>query len=464
MIYSIRDYCFDDERLLFYKKNISDTSKDMISREIPINDNYKSINSLIEEYQNSYNNAYYLPYEGGICFTRDCQLRCNYCSYNSGDENISTLTEENVSVFVNYLIKNILIRKLLYGRKDKLVLYFSGGGEPTLDWKFFELNINNIIAECNKSGIEYEFHLTTNGILTDAKIDFICHNFTTVMISYDGHPMLQDKNRKFASQMPSSKVVEHTISMFEKNNIDYTIRSTVWPSDFQYLYEMATNIYEKFPNCPEWSILPVFISGRAADNVRLVDEYDLDKNDFIQAFIQLNNYVDENYGKHRITTPLHYSTLVDGFYCGAFMDPHPWLLPDNKLYYCLEATSTQSTFGEISNGRVAIYSHGDESFPETCYKQINKCRNNCIAYRFCKGGCPARILREKNEKMNSVNWECEMIRRSVGVILNAIIDYIENGVNSSIISYFSISHLELVDNQNGYPDKVNLYTITNKLQ
>ena len=46
----------------------------------------------------------------GINLTSACQLRCNYCTYKSGEQDI-TLNEQDVYAFINFLVKNLFFRR-----------------------------------------------------------------------------------------------------------------------------------------------------------------------------------------------------------------------------------------------------------------------------------------------------------------------------------------------------------------
>lgn len=69
------------------------------------------------------------PTSAGIFLTNKCPLRCSYCFYNSGEGDNTTLPKSKINVFINRLIKNALMTRMVdhnYSPAIKIVL--SGGG------------------------------------------------------------------------------------------------------------------------------------------------------------------------------------------------------------------------------------------------------------------------------------------------------------------------------------------------
>ena len=197
MKYSIGTHTFDSERLIFYPSSYDEYTVSIIESAIPSNDRQKELSSYVSEFDpNNMQTKSIFIYHGGICLTYNCQLRCNYCSFRSQEENKLLLTEEDIRVYARYLMKNIAIRKLVSGSSKKLHLFFSGGGEPTYYPNFFRTAVLALEDECMLNGVELTLDLTTNGIISESMVDFVADHFRSVMISYDGTPALQNQNRR----------------------------------------------------------------------------------------------------------------------------------------------------------------------------------------------------------------------------------------------------------------------------
>ena len=268
MKYSIGTYTFDSERLIFYPSSYDEYIVSKIESVVQANDRQKELSSYVSDFDSEHMQTKNIfLYHGGICLTYNCQLRCNYCSFRSQEENKLLLTEEDIRVYARYLMKNIAIRKLVSGSPKKLHLYFSGGGEPTYYPDFFRTAVLALEDECTLNGMELTLDLTTNGVISESMVNFIADHFRSVMISYDGMPVLQNKNRRTGTDKDTSPIVERTIRLFceRRDKISTTVRTTLWHPDIDKMNQIATYIYENFPELEGWSALPILATGRAGD-------------------------------------------------------------------------------------------------------------------------------------------------------------------------------------------------------
>lgn len=400
-------YYFDIDRMLFISQEMSESDVNTILNSYPITDPiYKAKERLSNiDFDNlTVKNKY--PTTGGICLTYNCQLRCIYCSFCSAENNSSQLSLKDIEAFVSYLIKNILMKKLTSGKKNILKLFFSGGGEPTYDWDVFVQAIEMIDTKCKHNNITYELNLTTNGMLNDAQIDFISRYFKSVMISFDGLPSLQLQNRKPAAKDKSILLVEQTIRKFLETKIEIVLRSTVWGKDFSKLTEMCEYVFSNYNGIFQWSILPTIDTGRAKNHKGFYS-YD-EKNDFLSHYLNVLEYARTRGWLDKIDTPF-FSNGETVMYCGAYNSASPWLLPDGSVVSCLEAREFKPEVGKVRNGTLQLHDRYKDIVSKTSCELIEKC-STCIAYRFCRGGCPLKFLRAQNGSRDSLNWECEMIR------------------------------------------------------
>ena len=401
-MHKIDNLIYDPARLILYS---ADIDRRIIEDNVPQDDDFLDMKERIDRIDSSsmIDPKYRFPTDGGICLTYKCQLRCEYCSFCSTNESKFQINQDDINKFIKYLIKNIIINKYSSGESKTLKITFSGGGEPTFNWSLFYNTVEFIKAECVKYNIEYRLNLTTNGLITTDQARYITHNFNEAMISFDGLPFLQDQNRKNGNYT-SSKNVLNTIEIFDNSEIDYIIRSSVWQKDYHYMKEIANFLYSNFKNFASWSVMPVMPIGRAIENNEKKSLFDY-KNDYISYFLEAYDHIRTNYGMGNIDTPF-ISNNITGIFCGAVFGEGMWLLPDNRLVECLDAINDSPVLGEVIDGRVAL----KETYYDALFAQYRlkffECRN-CIAYRFCKGGCPIKFVRHNNS--DSASWECRTI-------------------------------------------------------
>jgi len=238
---NIGEYIYDPDRLIFYKSCLTEDIIEKIRSAVEINDQYDEQKTMLDNLDADNMTIKERPIDQiGICLTYNCQLRCNYCSYSSTEDNCDLLDSNDIIAFVVDVIKKRTIHSMVI-KKDidtPLRFFFTGGGEPTYNWKLFKEVVVGIIDKCKQYCVPYYLELTTNGLLNNLQRKFITDNFNKVMLSYDGMPDTQNKNRRTAKHINTSKIVEDSISFFGDSGLSLTIRSTVWHTDFGRMREM----------------------------------------------------------------------------------------------------------------------------------------------------------------------------------------------------------------------------------
>lgn len=347
----------------------------------------------------------------GLSLSRNCNFRCRYCSACSTEGHVGNVPMQDVLVLVADIMKKWSVTRLI--AKDsasRYEVYFTGGGEPTYDWAEF-LNLTLAIEEKARSNqIPLQLGITTNGALSDEKADFLAGHFHRIMVSYDGLPNLQNKNRQSPHFSDSSSCVEHCIRRLCDKRAPLTIRTTVWLEDFSMMRKMADFLFGTFGCGFSWSILPVSPLGRAA---KLYSGLDLENNenrfDFLEAYLDVVEYVAGKWPGGKVETQF-FPASPSHVYCGslAYAAPCAWLTSTGDIVTCIEADAFPTIIGSVNDGKVL--------YKDTCQDPLLKCTQQmfdsckgCFAFPFCKGGCPARaITRERAHQKGMLPWECAM--------------------------------------------------------
>lgn len=341
------------------------------------------------------------PVSGGICVSDKCQLRCQYCAFESAEKNRQTVTMEQVRPFVDFLVSNLIMRRLVSRETtEKLDLYLAGGGEPTYAWDMLEQIVGYVQEQCGKHHLDYTLGITTNCILTPEQVEFLRNHFHLITVSFDGLPDVQDRNRVFAGGKGSFEIVNRTLNDFKRTNTPIVMRSTIWPEDYHRLPEMVQFVSEHYPNVSVMDAEPINRRGRAAKshNATLAD-------DFMEYYLQAKEWLGAS--REDWLTCGKFIDEVAGFVCGTSYGKNPWLLPDGRIVSCIDAKENATLVAEVRNGELKKYVFQDQML-EIYLEHLQDCRN-CFAYRFCGGGCPLRYLNPEESKNNEL--ECRMIRR-----------------------------------------------------
>lgn len=422
MLYNINNYIYDSDRLILIEKSMSIYEYEQICRSIASNCLY--INDLTKlkcDCINQKSMREKVVKNAGIALNYNCGLRCNYCSQKSEENNFESLTIDEILVFIKDVIKKRKISSLITKDDLSLNVYFTGGGEPTYNWLFFSSTVEKIEELCKKHNVKLSFGITTNGILNTNQLQFISNHFEKVLISYDGNSKIQDKNRRTANNLPTSKIVENSIKSFIASGVTTTIRSTIWQDDFIELTNMADYIYNNFDGLYSWDINPVTPAGRAVE-IMLKEQAIYSKADFVESYLNLINYIRVQKYKLLVTTPLLSSEPI-GFNCGGIgSSVHGiWLLPDKRITTCVDSSEIVTEVGKIENDSVIYYDNFEDPLINMGIKKLEECRD-CIAFRVCGSGCPIKHIREESNGTNMLSWECSMQSRFWEYILNNVVD------------------------------------------
>lgn len=405
-VYTIGGYIFDPDRLILYKEDMSDKDIKIINNEIYSNeDSYEKVYSSLIQINSDEMCMDKVDIDScGIIPSYNCNLRCRYCAYSSKENSEFCLQFKQVQVFIKDIIRRKTINKLITKQNTPLHIDMTGGGEPTYDWSFLVKIVTYIHDECNRVGIPFTLGMTTNGVLTDEQIDFIIKHFNKLMVSYDGLPEIQNQNRCSLTRKNVNSIVEHTIYRLSKSNIELTVRTTIWQEHFSLLQDMYNHVLSIVaPNGRViWSVWPTQSEGRALlfSSERKVS---LTK-DFLKICMNLKkqNAIKSNSPIKNIEFPVFVNSSCEMF-CGAPSIVCEWLLPDASIVTCVESPIGKVTIGKVLDDKVEYYNEYSDVLLKTTQKKYTECRN-CIAFYFCRGGCPVWHLRE--ESSGNLPQEC----------------------------------------------------------
>lgn len=335
------------------------------------------------------------PTSGGISLTQDCQLRCQYCSFSSGDCNNKTLSIESIKLFVDMLVRNVVKKRLVTKHSDTMKILIAGGGEPTYKWKTFVSAVDYIKHTAKKHNIPLSLEITTNGCHSEEQTNYIIENFDRITISFDGMPETQNKNRPFANGQQTFDVVDQTIRRLDAAGVNYTLLSVVQPDDFYKMREMAAFVFGNYPNVVSWTVRPPIAIGRAISrNAYETPETGVFTDAYFDAISRMGF-------PRKINCGIFVSKACENF-CGALYGRNPWLIADDIIVTCQDAHDKPVVIGKIENGEIRLEKNM-EIYAKKTFESMVECQS-CIAYQYCKGDCPLKDS-SKEMKMYS-SWKC----------------------------------------------------------
>lgn len=153
---------------------------------------------------------------------QECNMNCVYC-YGEGGQYAGNgmMSEETAFASVDWLIKNSK------GTQKLNISFF--GGEPLLNFPLIQKTVEyskRRAAECGKT---ITYSMTTNGsLLTDDIISFLCDEKVDVLISFDGPPSIQNRQRPFRDGSPSYAAVHANIQKLLARMPEIQARATLY--------------------------------------------------------------------------------------------------------------------------------------------------------------------------------------------------------------------------------------------
>lgn len=341
----------------------------------------------------------------GICTSMRCALRCRYCLECSAENQGTELDNKTILTYVNDGFEKWIVRNMLVGDAKPLQIYFTGGGEPVYDFQSFQELVSAIKDKSRQCSVPTELRITTNAVYGRECMEFICDHFSSIMISYDGLPGIQNKNRPSPHFPETSSVVESNIAYALSRNVSVTIRTTILPQDVVRLKEMADFLYGKFGSNFAWSIFPVKEEGRAK-GAGFDTRQEYANIDFCDAYIEVCDYVRGRYGNVNVTSPILAPKKVD-LYCGslAAISDITWLRADARIATCLEMGAEETVVGHVVGSEVEYKATVRDHLTRIALERRQLCRE-CPAFPFCGGGCPAEHRTNAINGVKGLSWSC----------------------------------------------------------
>lgn len=157
--------------------------------------------------------------------TQNCNFRCDYCAYASGDFELTrthspkSMSWETAKKAIDFLVQ--------HSDDKKLVGVGFYGGEPLMSYPLIKKAI--LYVEDVLKGKNIQFNITTNGsLLTDEVMAFFQEHDMNVLVSLDGEPCNHDRSRRFASNGRGTfSVIKERMTRMRENYPKLFVRTNV---------------------------------------------------------------------------------------------------------------------------------------------------------------------------------------------------------------------------------------------
>jgi uncharacterized protein len=362
----------------------------------------------------------YSPTQVTLFLTNQCNLKCKYCYAAKNDSDNLALPLE-----IGYAAVDFVVRNCIKGNVKYFTVTFHGGGEQTTAWDSLVSICDYAKEQSLKNSLKLNIGLASNGVFSEKKALWMVNNLSSVTLSVDGPPRIQDSQRPLKDGRKSSGQVHRTISIFKKHKFPYHIQSTVTSESVKSLPEIV-RYFARHAKPLELKFEPAYSSGRCASTPHLVPG----KKEFVQyynkAWLEAKKLgIKLSFSGTRLFGPRKV------YFCGAFMSPFS-ITPDGIVTSCFEICDANSEYREIFH--IGKYDSDGKSFiiddkalktlRERSVHKIPSCQR-CFCKYSCAGDCAIRNLRFfGTNKLNMVGSRCEVIRDITRFQMSYIMDRI----------------------------------------
>lgn len=319
--------------------------------------------------------------------TTDCNARCFYC-FELGIKriNMSEQTARDVVEFINKKCKG----------KDVGLIWF--GGEPLYN----SVAMDIICSGLQEKGITYASTMTSNGYLFDKdmvkKANELWH-LKKVQITLDGTEEVYNKTKAYIyKNVPSPfKRVLDNIELLLKENIRVNIRLNMDNHNFDDLFELFGQIWQRFNSYDNYSVYPALLFEDKSN--RKSPRSETERKVLFAKYYMLQDTIREK-GLFKEPGVEFYKKYKQ---CMADDDGATTILPDGRLGKC-EHHAEDLIYGSIYSDDI------DYSVIQECKKIIDR-GDLCYdcAYFPC---CQSLAICEVSKKTCSAFYK-EMTKRAV---------------------------------------------------
>lgn len=346
------------------------------------------------------NQVKFKPTTVSLFLTSDCSMKCVYC-YASAGENSNQIKMEYIKIAINEVINNAI----LLNRKSISVNYH-GGGDIGVAWPLVEKSTEYIRRQASANNLKVAINVGLNGVLSEYQREWIVNNIHSATVSIDGDKNIQNKLRPLKNGKSSFDIVHDTLTYFDQNGFNYTIRSTVTAETVGELEKIITFFCENY-KVHKIKIEPVFIQGRAGENMVNMPL----ASDFIKSFIE-SEKIASQYDKELLYSGARFEVLSNIFCLAA--GSSFGITTEGYITSCYEVLDLSNPaseifiYGKIEDGKIVIFQDKLDALASFTVENKEKCQN-CFAKYHCAGDCPVKsILAETNENIS--NYRCEINR------------------------------------------------------
>jgi len=343
-----------------------------------------------------------------LLVARRCNLECIYC-YASAAPSGPLMTEQ---------IALDATETYFADKPKKPNVIFHGGGEPTLNMPVIEA----VCARSRELAPTCTFGLTTNGTAPAHVFEWLMQQKFNILLSWDGPPDVQNRNRPFVGGKPSSDRLERTAALLASRKYPFTVQTTITATT-----DVARTIgYFAKHSVPSIKLEPLFPHGRNYGTDEQPDVLPPTADDLVRVVIEALDAC-MVYGIEVKSTsfnidglPAWHGLTYCGNACGRTMvvthEGH--LTACNEVADCADPLSKAFFFGGQSNpgGPWTVDGNRLQPLLKRHVNALPDC-SRCPARLSCGGGCAVKAVRSSGSLSGRDPINCEYLGKIIPILI-----------------------------------------------
>jgi uncharacterized protein len=268
-------------------------------------------------------------------------------------------------------------------------LCFHGGGEPLAAFDLVRRIVETAETRCRESGYSLHVHTATNGVLNRDRLRWIVDHFSSLYVSFDGPPDIQNAQRPGPNGAPSFPAVDRTLRHLDEKRFPYAIRCTVTRGGQDRIDEIVDFISGRYAARTIF-LEPAYGCGRAAGDGAMAPDFDV----FTAAYRRIEPRCAAR-GVRLAYSGARFERIAPNF-CYVGTDDFA-VTVDGDLTNCWEVTGRDHPladafiFGRLTPDGVLEVDEEKRAFlRRLSVENLDYCRD-CFARWHCAGDCLTRL-------------------------------------------------------------------------
>ncbi|HJW89103.1 MAG TPA: radical SAM protein [Anaerolineales bacterium] len=176
----------------------------------------------------------------GLIPTRGCNLACVYCDFAADTARSPVMSYQTARAALDSYFDLLLST----GEPCANVHFF--GGEPFYSTRVVDFAVEYSELRARKEGFRLHFEVTTNGLFSPIRCQWIASHFDTVVLSLDGPADLQERQRPALSRRKTFPVVDRTARLLSESPVELVLRVCVTNLNVSRLEEIAMWVLQEY--------------------------------------------------------------------------------------------------------------------------------------------------------------------------------------------------------------------------